>query len=166
MDGVARGERSGTFVQMKVSFLALRTAFFLLGVAAVAIGAMVFVFGPSATARMFAAVLSAVAHTPADVDGLSGPNIDSEMRFYAVLWIAYGVLALWVARALAERVIWLRLLLLVFWLGGVGRGISLFAQGAPHPLFGVLMWIELLLPTLLIGLSFRSVRRAPIDGGN
>jgi hypothetical protein len=47
-------------------------------------------------------------------------------------------------------------MLVVFWLGGVGRVISYFAVGAPHPLFSVLMWIEIALPIALLALSYRS----------
>ena len=141
----------------------LRTAFALLGLAAIGIGVMIFLLGPSLTADAFAGALHAIAQTPARVDGLDGANIDSEMRFYAVLWIAYGFLALWVARALEARLAWLRIMLFVFFVGGVGRALSLFVLEAPHPLFSVLMWIELLLPPALVGLSYArsKARTAP-----
>jgi len=136
----------------------LRLAFTLLGLAAIGIGGMIFALGPAATADMFAAALALIAPTPAKVDGLSGPNVDSEMRFYAVLWVAYGALALWVARDLAARIIALRLMLAAFLIGGVGRAVSLVAAGPPHPLFAVLMWIELLAPPAMIALSFGAAK--------
>lgn len=151
---------AGTLLDMQTSSVVLRVAFSLLGLAALAIGVMIFVLGPSVTAGVFATILGAIAQTPPDVDGLAGPNIDSEMRFYSVLWIAYGALAIWVSRSVTSRVIWLRLMLVVFLLGGVGRVISHVLVGAPHLLFSVLMWIELVLPTIMIGLSYALPRRA------
>lgn len=141
----------------------LRAAFVLLGLSAIGIGAMIFLLGPALTADAFAGALHAIAQTPARVDGLDGANIDSELRFYAVLWLAYGFLALWVAQALEARLVWLRIMLLVFFAGGVGRALSHFALGAPHPLFSVLMWVELLLPPALLGLSYAQskARTAP-----
>ena len=133
----------------------------LLGLGAMAIGAMIFVLGPSTTAQVFAGVLSAVARTPAEVNGLAGADIDSEMRFYAVLWIAYGALALWVSQSVWPRITALRLMLGVFFLGGVGRALSHILVGAPHPLFSVLMWIELAAPTVLLALSYLAPRTAP-----
>jgi hypothetical protein len=105
--------------------------------------------------------LSVVASTPPRIEGLAGPNIDSEMRFYSVLWVAYGATALWVARALPRRVVQLRLMLVVFMLGGVGRAISHLVVGAPHPLFAALMWAEIILPPALIGLSYAGSKATP-----
>lgn len=133
----------------------LKMAFSALGIAAIAIGGLIFAFGPEATGRIFTAVLQLMAPETAPVTGLGGADIDSEMRFYAALWMAYGVVALWVARALPQRIAILRIMLGVFWLGGLGRVISYFAVGAPHPLFALLMWIEIALPPLLIGLSLQ-----------
>lgn len=132
----------------------LKIGFTLLGMSAVAIGAMIFILGPAATGNLFASALSMMVQTPSRIDGLAGPNTDSEMRFYSALWIAYGLIALWVSRSLAHRMVWLRAMLAIFFLGGVGRAISYLAVGAPHPLFVALMWIELILPAVLVGLSY------------
>lgn len=138
--------------------MTLRIAFSLLGLAALVIGGMDFVMGPEATGGAFAALLRLVAPGTPDLTGLSGADIDNEMRFYSVLWMAYGAVALWVARALPERIALLRLMLGVFCMGGIGRVISYFAVGTPHPLFLLLMWIEIALPPLLIALSYRDAR--------
>lgn len=136
----------------------LRIASSLLGFAALAIGAAIFVVGPDATSQTFAAILRTVAPGTPRVTGLSSADADSELRFYAVLWMAYGAVALWAARALPQRIALLRLMLGVFWMGGIGRVISYFAVGAPHPLFLVLMWIEIALPALLLALSYGTRR--------
>lgn len=151
---------------MSFALIILRAVFSLLALAALAIGAMIFTLGPSVTAAAFATVLSLIAQTPDSVDGLSGANIDSEMRFYSVLWIAYGGLALWVVNSLEARLAWLRVMLAIFLLGGIGRVISHFTVGAPHPLFTVLMCVELALPPFLIALSYARPRRANIHAGD
>lgn len=120
---------------------------------------MIFLLGPAVTANSFAWILNWISKTPVEVSGFAAANVDSEMRFYSVLWFAYGALALWVSRSLSARLIWLRLMLLIFFIGGIGRLISHVSVGAPHPLFSVLMWIELLLPTLLLPLSYLAPRR-------
>lgn len=137
------------------AFSILRISFALLGCAALAIGGMIFTVGPDATGRAFTTALQLVASDTPQLTGLRGPDIDSEMRFYAVLWMAYGGLALWVARSLAQQMNLLRLMLAIFMLGGLGRAVSYIAAGAPHPLFVVLMWTELILPPILLALSFR-----------
>jgi hypothetical protein len=138
----------------------LKFAFSLLGLAALLIGGMIFVVGPDVTGQAFATILRFAAPGTPRVTGLSGADIDSEMRFYAVLWMAYGAAALWIAQSLPARVVLLRLMLGIFWLGGLGRLISYLAVGAPHPLFSVLMWIELVLPPALLVLSYRGAGRA------
>ena len=140
--------------------MAMRIAFSMLGFAALMIGGLIFVVGPAMTGELFAAMLRLVVPDTPPLTGLGGPDVDSEMRFYAVLWIAYGGTALWVARAIPERMRLLRLMLLIFWLGGVGRLVSYFAVGAPHALFILLMWIEIALPVVLLALSYRRTAAA------
>lgn len=140
--------------------MALRIAFSMLGYAALMIGGLIFVVGPAMTGELFAATLRLVVPETPPLTGLGGPDVDSELRFYAVLWIAYGGTALWVSRAITERMRLLRLMVVIFWLGGVGRLVSYFAVGAPHPLFILLMWIEVALPVVLLGLSYRRAAAA------
>ncbi len=133
----------------------LKLSFSVLGVAAMVIGAMIFVLGADTTGQAFTALLRIVVPDTPRLTDLAGPDVDSELRFYAVLWAAYGAAALWVAQALPERIALLRMMLGVFWLGGIGRVISYFVAGAPHPLFIVLMWIEIILAPALFALSYR-----------
>ena len=138
----------------------MRIAFSMLGFAALMIGGLIFAVGPVMTGQLFATMLRLVVPDTPPLTGLGGPDVDSEMRFYAVLWMAYGGTALWVARAITERMRLLRLMLVIFWFGGVGRLVSYFAAGAPHPLFMLLMWIEITLPAVLLGLSYRRTAAA------
>lgn len=143
--------------------MVLRIAFSVLGFAALTIGGLMFVIGPAATGQLFATMLRVVMPSAPALVGLSGADIDSEMRFYAVLWMAYGGVALWVARTLPTRVNLLRLMLVIFWFGGVGRVISYLAVGAPHPLFIVLMWIEIALAPVLIAMSYAGAEASSTD---
>lgn len=74
---------------------------------------------------------------------------DNELRFYSVFWFAYGACLIFVSRdviANAKQISWL---LTLFFIGGVGRAISIVQVGFPSPLFVVLMAIELTLPLLV-----------------
>ena len=133
----------------------LRFAMVLLAGAALLIGGLIFVLGPSATGDAFTTALQVAAPDVVPLTGLRGPDIDSEMRFYSVLFIAYGGAGLWALRSFQERLGLVRLILAIFMLGGMGRAVSYVSVGAPHPLFVVLMWIELLAPPILLALSLQ-----------
>lgn len=134
---------------------ALRSFLAVLGVTAVLIALSILVLGAEATGtfgeRMF--------------DNLTGrggpgsppwpPTMDNELRFYAALWLAFGVLTLRAATQLEARIRDVPWLAGVFFLGGVGRFISWMAVGAPHPFFLFLMYAELGLPPILIFLWLR-----------
>ncbi len=91
------------------------------------------------------------------------PTMDSELRFYAALFLGFGVLcgrtALNPARH-AGDVPWL---MLVFFIGGLGRALSWLSVGPPHPFFLSLMTMELALPPVVI-LLWSMDRRRGLDG--
>ena len=123
-----------------------------LGTGALVIGGLIFLFGPTLTGDLFAAGLSSFAPVPPSVR-LEGVDVDSEMRFYAALWAAYGLVMIRVSRLLPERILLAQAMLGLIFVGGIGRVISSIALGPPHPLFQVLMWIELSAPLILAPLS-------------
>ncbi len=137
----------------------LKVGLYGLGIGAIAIGALMFLFGSDFTGRFFANVLATVGGSDQSLTSLSGPDVDSELRFYSVFWIAYGAFVLKTARELPAQIGRAQFLLILFLLGGIGRVLSHVAIGAPHSLFTVLMWVELSLPILLIGLSLTVKRR-------
>lgn len=137
-----------------LAFHILRAGLLALGTAALGIGASMFLLGPEATGGFFASLLVAATGIDDPMDGLAGANVESELRFYAVFWFAYGWLVISSARALPEGLGRARALLGLFFLGGLGRVLSHFVIGAPHPLFIALMVVELVLPLLLIALSY------------
>lgn len=123
-----------------------------LGTAAVVIGGMIFLFGPVFTGELFASALSLIAPGSGSVQ-LGGVDVDSEMRFYAVLWVAYGLVMIRVSQLLPRRIFLAQAMLGVFFVGGLGRVISSMTVGPPHLLFQVLMWVELAVPLILAPLS-------------
>jgi hypothetical protein len=140
--------------------MTLRVLLNILGLSAILIGLSVFFLGPQ-----FAAGLS--EHLFDTLTGWRGPSsgrwpstMDSELRFYAPFWGAYGVLLIVVAGDLRRQGHWVPWLALLFFAGGVGRAISYFAVGAPHPFFSALMTIELVTPPILAGLWWAARRRA------
>ena len=128
----------------------LAAGMFALGASAVGIGTGIFLLGPAAVADFCSALLGFADGADAN---LVSPNADNELRFYAVLWIAYGIIAIRAARALPQSLAVARLLLALFFAGGAGRALSMTTAGAPHPLFVLLMWIELLASPALLLLS-------------
>jgi hypothetical protein len=80
--------------------------------------------------------------------------MDSELRFYAPFWGAYGVALLAIARDLAGHRRLVVPAMALFFIGGVGRALSWIAVGEPHPFFSMLMGIELVFPVVIIGLWF------------
>ena len=130
-----------------------------LGLAAIGIGLMIFVMGAAATGHLTDLAFNLLAGADQKLTGEYSPTVESELRFYAPFWIAYGGLLIYVARDLSTYGSWVPLLVGVFFAGGVGRAIAYFAAGPPHPAFIVLMAIELVLPIVFMVLWAR-VRRA------
>ncbi len=120
----------------------LKAGFRLLGIAAILIGSSNFVFGIAVTATVLARMLAPLGLDSGAFDDLATPNVDNEFRFYAVLWIAYGVLLLRTAARLPAALNWVLPLTGVFLAGGVGRVLSIRIHGPPDPLFVVLMYVE------------------------
>ena len=76
--------------------------------------------------------------------------MDSELRFYAALFVGFGLLCVRVARNLAQHGGDIPWLMLAFFSGGVGRALSWISVGAPHPFFLLLMATELVLPPVIV----------------
>lgn len=135
-----------------------QVAFGAIGFAALIIGLSIFLFGPQAVGAAFSCALAALHGGEAIPPSLGGADIDSEMRFYAVFWFAYGAIVVATARGLDRHAARVLPLLGLFFAGGVGRLLSIAAYGWPHPLFVSLMTIELAAPPLLFVL-WRASRR-------
>lgn len=137
---------------------ALRIVLGLLGLAAISIASSIFALGAEWTAATAERVFQAVTGYSGPPSGHWPPSMDSELRFYAALWGAYGLILIMTAGDLTrqmKRVPWLAA---VFFVGGVGRVVSFLQLGAPHPFFVLLMAIELLLPVVILALWFNVSR--------
>jgi Domain of unknown function (DUF4345) len=55
-----------------------------------------------------------------------------------------------VAHDLPRNIRYVPVFAILFFVGGIGRAISYATVGAPHPVFTLLMWIELVLPPILL----------------
>jgi hypothetical protein len=137
----------------------LRILLAILGVAAVLIALCILVTGAAPTARLGEEAFDALTGWRGPPSPPWPPTMDNELRFYAALWGAYGLLLLVVARDLGARLSWVPWLAAVFFAGGVGRALSWASVGPPHPFFLALMATELTLPLVLIGL-WLAVRRS------
>lgn len=138
---------------------ALRVLLVVFGGSAVAICASILIVGPTTTAWAFERTFDAVTGWRGQDSPPWPATMDSELRFYAPLFGAYGVVLIRTAGDLAARgraIPWLAAVLLI---GGLGRAVSLASVGAPHPLFLLLMGVELITPAAMAGLWMAARRR-------
>jgi len=138
----------------------LRICLSILGGSAVVIAVSIMALGAEATATLGEQAFDLATRTSHPSSGRWPPTMDSELRFYAALWAAYGVAAIGCARTAESSLRWTPWLAAIFFLGGFGRVLSLIFVGPPHPFFSLLMWIELLLPIVLAGLWAGARQRA------
>ena len=136
----------------------LKFGLFGLGLSGVLIGLSLSLFGSSAVANFFVyMLLLKEAHGP--ITDLATPNIESELRFFGMMFAFYSGVILWVLRDLSSRHNWIPVLLGVFFLSGLARLWGHSSFGAPHMLFIILMVIELGLPVILGLCYFAGVKR-------
>lgn len=126
----------------------LRSGLYFISIAAVLIGSAIAIFGINPVGQFFNAIISTV-YNAGPLTELGTPNDDSELRFYSVFFVAYGVILFQTARDLTRHGHRLPLLLGLFFLGGIARLLSYLTVGQPHALFMLLMTIELAMPPLL-----------------
>lgn len=95
--------------------------------------------------------LTHIAFGPASIPGSVPVNatMDSEDRFYASLFLGFGIAHVWAARDLAGRANVVLALQAIFFVGGLARIVSALAVGLPGALFVFLGGLELLIPPLV-----------------
>lgn len=149
--------------KLRIEHRLIQVLFVALGVAAIGIALMIFLLGEQAV-NVVQSIFDSITGQAARPETIT-PTIDSELRFYSTLWFSYGVLLIWVARTMAHwiaRAIFQRMQLVlilaaIFFAGGVGRLLSHLLVGAPHPVFTILMVIELVYP-ILVGILYLRLR--------
>jgi hypothetical protein len=80
--------------------------------------------------------------------GAVNATIDSDMRFYALLFTAYGATFVWCAANIAERGRVANALGAVFFAGGIARLIAWAATGEPNWFYVLMIPVELIIPLL------------------
>jgi hypothetical protein len=76
--------------------------------------------------------------------------MDSEDRFYATQFLAYGMVVLWCVREVERKTKVVRLLALALFVGGIARLVSMAAVGPPNAFFLAMTALELGVPALMI----------------
>lgn len=101
-----------------------------------------------------------VALGPAAIPGAVPVNatMDSEDRFYATLFGAYGVALLWCINDIEQKSRAVYFLMATFFVGGLARLVSIAAVGLPNTFFIAMTVLELLLPALLAWMQFTITR--------
>jgi hypothetical protein len=82
--------------------------------------------------------------------GSTTASVESELRFYAAWYLGAGLFLASLVPRIERRRLELRVVCLLFVLGGVGRIVGIADAGWPHPIFIGLLALELLLPPVLV----------------
>ena len=119
----------------------------------------------SATERRLLQALLAILGATAIVAGLAavltGPegqlggaavpaSVDSEYRFYAALWIAFGAVALYIVPRVDRETLAVRALAAALFAAGAARGVAWIDAGRPEAPFVALLALELAIPPVLV----------------
>ena len=112
------------------------------------------------TAIVIAALHVAVG--PAAIPGSIPVNatMDSEDRFYATLFAAYGVALLWCIKDVERKSAVVYFLAITFFVGGLARLVSMAAVGLPDPFFIAMTALELLIPLFMAFMQFQIAKAA------
>jgi uncharacterized protein DUF4345 len=143
-----------------MAFHLLRSLMFLASVLIVGIGLALFLLGSDTTMSLMLELIKPLLDNPASIADMGTPNVDSELRFFAPFFVAYGVLVYLCAKHLRTHLYYVPHLLGIFLIGGLGRGLSYVFIGPPHPMYLALMAIEIGLPVLFYFVYTRVVAKA------
>ncbi|MFJ4654657.1 DUF4345 domain-containing protein [Nocardia sp. NPDC088792] len=108
----------------------------------------------------------ALAHIfigPKTIPGANTPNpsLDGDIRMAMVVFLAYGLACIWAARDLDRHAGLIHLLMLVFFVGGLVRLLTVAYVGWPDAFFKAMIVFELALPLVVSPLLQRVTGRTP-----
>jgi hypothetical protein len=118
-----------------------------------ALKALFYVAGTVATVAGLDTVIRGVRSVPRQRPG--NPSIESELRFYAAFYTAYGLAVLGVAPRADRDTSAVRALSGALFVAGLARAGGWIAAGRPHPLQRFLLGIELVAPPLIVAWQAR-----------
>jgi hypothetical protein len=100
---------------------------------------------------------------PAAIPGSVPVNatMDSEDRFYATMFAAYGVALLWCIKDIERKSMVVYFLALTFFVGGLARLVSIAASGLPNTFFIAMMVLELVIPFFIAFMQSRVSKTVP-----
>ncbi len=130
-------------------FYVLRILLFVSSILIICFGLSFLFLGPGMTFGLLLQASKPLLNNPGPVLGMTPPGVDGEIRTLAPFLISYGILVFLAAKHLRTHLYYVPYLLAVFFAAGIGRVISYIIQGPPHPLFYILMAVELGGPILL-----------------
>lgn len=142
-----------------MSLSALRIALYLSGLAILIVGGITTFFGLSTTGQIFGYLADVLLGDTRPLDHLAHPDVDSEMRFYSVIFMAFGLTVLHTASNLKTYMDRVPPLALVVFVAGCARLLTYVQAGKPHGLFDILMVLEIAVPVLIYILYRRARRR-------
>lgn len=76
--------------------------------------------------------------------------LDSNVRFYSGLWLSIGIVLFWITPRVEHEKAMLRVIAIFFFLGGIGRLISILTCGIPSPIYFIYVLLELSFPLLTL----------------
>jgi Domain of unknown function (DUF4345) len=85
-------------------------------------------------------------------------TMDSEDRFYATLFAAYGAALLWCIRDIERKGEVVYFLALTFFVGGLARLVSMAVVGLPNRFFTAMTALELVIPVVMAVMQSRISR--------
>ncbi|HKP42387.1 DUF4345 domain-containing protein [Mycobacterium sp.] len=78
------------------------------------------------------------------------PTMAGEDRFFAGLFLCFGVALLWCARDVQHKRVYVNVLAAAIFVGGIGRLLAVILVGVPHPFYIAMLALELVLPPLMV----------------
>ncbi|QIS21373.1 DUF4345 domain-containing protein [Nocardia terpenica] len=109
--------------------------------------------------------LIALAHIvigPRTIIGANTPNatLDSDIRMVMVLFLVYGIACVWAARDLDRHAGLIHLLMLVFFVGGLVRLLTVAYVGWPNWFYTAMIVVEIAAPLVYSPLLRQVTRRS------
>ena len=132
-----------------MAFHLLRLLLYIASFLIVGVGLSFYLLGSGITVGLLLELSGPLLDDPTVIRDMSSPNVDSEIRTLAPFLVSYGVLVYLAAKHLRTHLYYVPHLLAVFFAAGIGRLLSYFMQGEPHPLFYVLLATELGAPFVI-----------------